>query len=47
MQLIELHLLKMKVSHIILAYDTDYEDYNQLKEVEKKYSNIFILYVEY
>ena len=31
------YLLKMKVSHIILAYDTDYEDYNQLKEVEKKY----------
>ena len=31
------YLLKMKVSHVILAYDTDYEDYNQLKEVEKKY----------
>lgn len=31
------YLLKMKVRHVILAYDTDYEDYNQLKEVEKKY----------
>ncbi len=30
-------LLKMKVNHIILAYDTDYEDYAQLAEVEKKY----------
>lgn len=31
------YLLKMKVTHVILAYDSDYEDYNQLKEVEKKY----------
>ena len=31
------YLLKMKVSHVILAYDTDYEDYTQLKEVEEKY----------
>lgn len=31
------YLLKMHVSHVILAYDTDYEDYNQLREVEKKY----------
>ena len=31
------YLLKMKVTHVILAYDTDYEDYEQLKEVEKKY----------
>lgn len=31
------YLLKMKVNYVILAYDTDYEDYNQLKEVEKKY----------
>ena len=30
-------LLKMKVSYVILAYDTDYEDYEQLKTVEKKY----------
>lgn len=27
----------MKVSHVILAYDTDYEDYRQLREVEKRY----------
>lgn len=27
----------MKVQNIILAYDTDYEDYTQLKEVEQKY----------
>lgn len=27
----------MKVNHVILAYDSDYEDYKQLKEVEKKY----------
>ena len=31
------YLMKMKVTHVILAYDSDYEDYNQLKEVEKKY----------
>ena len=31
------YLLKMKVSHVILAYDSDYEDYEQLAEVEKKY----------
>lgn len=31
------YLLKMRVNHVILAYDTDYEDYNQLKEVEEKY----------
>lgn len=31
------YLLKMRVTHVILAYDTDYEDYAQLKEVEKKY----------
>lgn len=31
------YLLKMKVQHVILAYDSDYEDYKQLYEVEKKY----------
>lgn len=31
------YLLKMKVRNIILAYDSDYEDYKQLHEVEKKY----------
>lgn len=31
------YLLKMKVTHVILAYDTDYEDYKQLEEVEQKY----------
>ena len=31
------YLLKMKVKDVILAYDTDYEDYKQLKEVEEKY----------
>ena len=31
------YLLKMKVKNIILAYDTDYEDYTQLMEVEAKY----------
>jgi hypothetical protein len=31
------YLLKMGVSHVILAYDTDYEDYKQLAEVEEKY----------
>jgi hypothetical protein len=31
------YLLKMKVNNVILAYDTDYEDYAQLAEVEKKY----------
>ena len=31
------YLLKMKVTHVILAYDSDYEDYKQLYEVEKKY----------
>lgn len=31
------YLLKMRVSHVILAYDSDYEDYKQLSEVEKKY----------
>jgi hypothetical protein len=31
------YLLKMKVSHVILAYDSDYEDYQQLSEVEEKY----------
>jgi DNA primase len=31
------YLLKMKVTHVILAYDTDYEDYKQLAEVEQKY----------
>ncbi len=31
------YLLKMKVSNVILAYDSDYEDYKQLHEVEKKY----------
>ena len=27
----------MKVHNVILAYDTDYEDYEQLAEVRKKY----------
>lgn len=31
------YLIKMNVTHVILAYDTDYEDYDQQKEVEKKY----------
>lgn len=31
------YLIKMGVSDIILAYDTDYEDYKQLAEVEEKY----------
>ena len=31
------YLLKMKVNNVILAYDTDYEDYAQLAEVERKY----------
>ena len=31
------YLLKMKVAHVILAYDSDYEDYKQLYEVENKY----------
>lgn len=31
------YLLKMKVTHVILAYDSDYEDYKQLQEVENKY----------
>lgn len=31
------YLLKMKVNNVILAYDTDYEDYDQLYEIEKKY----------
>lgn len=31
------YLLKMNVRSVILAYDTDYEDYAQLAEVEEKY----------
>lgn len=31
------YLLKMRVQNVILAYDTDYEDYAQLKNVESKY----------
>ena len=31
------YLLKMGVRNVILAYDTDYEDYNELKAVENKY----------
>lgn len=31
------YLMKMKVRNVILAYDTDYEDYDQLREVEEKY----------
>lgn len=31
------YLLKMKVRRVILGYDSDYEDYDQLKEVEQKY----------
>lgn len=30
-------LLMLKVSDVILAYDTDYEDYKQLAVVEQKY----------
>lgn len=30
-------LMKMNVKDVILAYDTDYEDYKQLDEVEQKY----------
>lgn len=30
-------LFKMNVHSVILAYDSDYEDYKQLKEVEEKY----------
>lgn len=32
------YLLKMGVRNVILAYDTDYEDYKQLAEVEEKYT---------
>ena len=32
------YLLKMGVRTVILAYDTDYEDYDQLLAVEKKYA---------
>ena len=31
------YLRKMNVRNVILAYDTDYEDYAQLQEVERKY----------
>ena len=31
------YLIKMGVKNVILAYDTDYEDYQQLSEVEQKY----------
>lgn len=31
------YLLKMGVRNVILAYDTDYEDYNELKTIERKY----------
>ena len=31
------YLLKMKVNNVILAYDTDYEDYAELADVEQKY----------
>lgn len=31
------YLLKMGVNNVILAYDTDYEDYKQLAEKEEKY----------
>lgn len=31
------YLLKMGVRHVILAYDSDYEDYKQLHEVEQRY----------
>lgn len=31
------YLLKMKVRNVILAYDVDYENYNQLTEVREKY----------
>ena len=31
------YLLKMKVKHVILGYDSDYEDYDQLRETEQKY----------
>lgn len=31
------NLLALGVSDVILAYDTDYEDYKQLQEVEQKY----------
>lgn len=30
-------LLQMRVSNVILAYDTDYEDYEELAKVEEKY----------
>ena len=33
------YLLKMGVNNVILAYDTDYEDYAELHEVEQKYIN--------
>ena len=31
------YLLKMGVRTVVLAYDTDYEDYEQLRKVEQKY----------
>lgn len=31
------YLLKLGVANVILAYDTDYEDYQQLQEVREKY----------
>ena len=31
------YLLKMEVRYVILAYDSDYEDNAQLKEVEQRY----------
>lgn len=31
------YLQKMGVRHVILAYDTDYEDYKELADVEQKY----------
>lgn len=31
------YLLKMGVRSVILAYDSDYEDYKQLEEIEQKY----------
>lgn len=32
------YLIDLGVSDVILAYDTDYEDYNELKEVQEKYT---------
>ena len=41
------YLRKMKVRDVILAYDTDYEDIGQLKEVKEKYINKAKIFAPY